>query len=113
MAEDELVEKMQQKLVSVNSLERILAEWEIADLQSLLDDEKIKLSDENRVGIISSKESLEKALKDLIELISILVKKEEYAQEDFNELVARCGLSKVLRKRAEFVCLRARLNKKE
>ena len=93
---NELVKEMRQRLVFVNSNNRFLAEHGVKDLQILLDDKKNKLSDKERVKIISIKESLEKALSDLIELIRILAKKEEYTKKDFGEVDVRCSLTKDL-----------------
>ena len=103
---------VEQKLISANSFENFLAERMIEDLQALLDNEKIKLSDRERAEIISTKESLKKAQDDLVELINVLVRKEEYVKNDLDMINAKVSLIRELLSRAQFVHLQAVSGKK-
>jgi hypothetical protein len=108
-----LRERIEKALISANSFENFIAEWEIKRLQTLLDDEKNKLSDRDRAEVALIKESLKKAQSELVELINILVKKEEYVKNDLDIINAKCGSIGQLFRRSQFACLQAELSKKE
>ncbi|MFZ2226539.1 MAG: hypothetical protein WA064_03720 [Candidatus Moraniibacteriota bacterium] len=103
---------VQQELISVNSFENFLAERMTEELQVLLDNEKIKLSDREREEVVSAKKSLKKAQDELVELINVLVKKEEYVKNDLDMINAKGSLIRELFRKAQFVHLQVVSGKK-
>jgi hypothetical protein len=106
---DKLAKEIQQRLVSANSGKRILAEYRVKNLQSFLDDENNKLSDEERAEIVLMKKDLEKLLNDFVELSKILIEKEEYVKKDLDEINAKINLIDDFLDRVDFFCLKRKL----